>query len=285
MQWKYRLSALAVSLALLAGCSAQQTALAHIDLEAAKIKALEQAGLTASEVEFTAATAGTRNGVDYYRVEFTADGQPYQFDIDAMTGLIIEESASDIPQGGDDSKSSSSSVEEGHPETDVDHFTAPSQSSQASSTASGEIITEKRAKEIALSHAGLKEADVTFVKSALDYDDGYQMYEVEFYTKDYKEYDYEIDARTGEIISYDYDAEDYTAPSSGKTISEQKAKELALSQVPGATANDILEFEVDHDDGRMEYEGKILYDGMEYEFEIDAYSGAIRSWEAEPIGR
>ena len=45
MQWKYRLSALAVSLALLAGCSAQQTALAHIDLEAAKIKALEQAGL------------------------------------------------------------------------------------------------------------------------------------------------------------------------------------------------------------------------------------------------
>ena len=50
-----------------------------------------------------------------------------------------------------------------------------------------------------------------------------------------------------------------------------------------ATANDILEFEVDHDDGRMEYEGKILYDGMEYEFEIDAYSGAIQEWDAESI--
>ena len=31
----------------------------------------------------------------------------------------------------------------------------------------------------------------------------------------------------------------------------------------------------------MEYEGSILYNGMEYEFEIDGYSGAIRNWEAE----
>ena len=46
---------------------------------------------------------------------------------------------------------------------------------------------------------------------------------------------------------------------------------------------DILEFETDHEDGRVQYEGKIFYEGMQYEFEIDAYSGAFRSWEAEPL--
>ena len=51
--------------------------------------------------------------------------------------------------------------------------------------------------------------------------------------------------------------------------------------MPGATASNIREFKVDYDDGRVEYEGSILYNGMEYEFEIDGYSGAIRNWEAE----
>ena len=101
---------------------------------------------------------------------------------------------------------------------------------------------------------------------------------------DGKEYDYEIDASTGEVVSYDYDAESFAPPASQDSkISAQKAKELALAQVPGASESDIWEFDTDYDDGRIEYEGKIIYDGMEYEFEIDAYSGAFRSWEAEPI--
>lgn len=35
------------------------------------------------------------------------------------------------------------------------------------------------------------------------------------------------------------------------------------------------------DDGRLEYEGTIYYNGVEYEFSIDGYSGAIRSWEVD----
>ncbi|MBP3486562.1 MAG: PepSY domain-containing protein, partial [Oscillospiraceae bacterium] len=57
----------------------------------------------------------------------------------------------------------------------------------------------------------------------------------------------------------------------------------ALAQVPGATVDNIREFGVDYDDGRLEYEGKIYYDHMEYEFEIDGYSGAIRSWDVESV--
>ena len=59
-------------------------------------------------------------------------------------------------------------------------------------------------------------------------------------------------------------------------------KKIALAKVPGATENDIR-LNLDRDDGKLRYEGKIIYDGMEYDFEIDAYSGAIQEWEAESV--
>ena len=152
---------------------------------------------------------------------------------------------------------------------------------------SGNYISSEKAQQIALENAGLSADGVTFIRTHLDYDDGRAEYEVEFYTKDYREYDYEIDAVSGTVLSYDYDAEHYTPPASSNgnqnAISEAKAKEIALGQVPGAAVSNIREFETDYDDGRLEYEGKIIYGNMEYEFTIDGYSGAIREWDAEPL--
>lgn len=34
---------------------------------------------------------------------------------------------------------------------------------------------------------------------------------------------------------------------------------------------------------KLVYEGKVVFNGMEYEFEVDGYSGTIRSWEVEPV--
>ena len=53
--------------------------------------------------------------------------------------------------------------------------------------------------------------------------------------------------------------------------------------MPGATTSDIYKFKLDLDDGRYEYEGEIIYKGMEYEFTIDASSGKIVDWESESI--
>lgn len=64
-------------------------------------------------------------------------------------------------------------------------------------------------------------------------------------------------------------------------ISEQRAKEIALEKVPGATEENIRKFKKDHDDGRYVYEGEILYNKTEYDFEIDAESGEIISWDQE----
>ena len=71
---------------------------------------------------------------------------------------------------------------------------------------SASYIGEAKAKEIALSHAGLNTAQVTFLRAVLDYDDGRAEYDVEFWSGS-KEYDYEIDAATGAVLSYDGDRE------------------------------------------------------------------------------
>ena len=138
----------------------------------------------------------------------------------------------------------------------------------------------------------LKLDNVTIVEtknsSYLEFDDGRAVYDVDFWSSN-REYDYEIDPQTGEILSYDYDAEDYApqklSTGNSSAITEAKAKEIAVAQVSGATVDDIREWEADYDDGRLEYEGKIYDADTEYEFTIDGYSGSIISWETEPLRR
>ena len=99
------------------------------------------------------------------------------------------------------------------------------------------------------------------------------------------EYDYEIDAATGSVVSYDYDAENYVSAKGATTVSvdEVTAKQTVLNKVPGATAANIYEWKLDFDDGRWEYDGKIVYNLMEYDFTVDASSGAVTEWDVESI--
>ena len=255
----------------------------YIGIDAAKAVALESAGVAEDDAVFSTAGLDKRNGMDYYAVDFTAGGRSYEYDIDAVTGVVIDSSSgggtAEPPAAGDDDGTASAPA-------------AASPSPSAGQTTGGQAaataVTEEQAREAALSHAGLTADQVTFVRSELDRDDGRLMYDVEFYTSDYKEYDYEIDASTGEILSYDYDAEGYSyQPNAtpGTAITAEQARAIALAEVPGAAESDIYEFETDRDDGRLEYEGKIIYNNTEYEFTIDGYSGAIREWDAEPFHR
>ncbi|MCC2253863.1 PepSY domain-containing protein [Ruminococcus sp. CLA-AA-H200] len=63
-------------------------------------------------------------------------------------------------------------------------------------------------------------------------------------------------------------------------ISQEEAQNIALERVPGATAQHIS-IELEYDDGWYIYEGDILYNRTEYEFEIDANTGTILKWEQE----
>ena len=263
------LAAVLILALALAGCAPQTAQAEYIGIDAAKTIALEAAGVSESAAVFSTAGLDRQNGTDYYAVDFTANGQSYEYDIDAVTGVIIDSS---------EGQSQPAQATDGGASADSANSSGTSSQSTDGSTA----ITEDQAREIALADAGLTAEEVTFLKTQLDRDDGRLVYDVEFYTADYTEYDYEIDAADGTILSSDFDAEGYTAPADSATaITADQAKEIALAEVPGATVDDIYEFELDRDDGRLEYEGAIWYDGTEYEFTIDGYSGAIRSWEAD----
>lgn len=138
---------------------------------------------------------------------------------------------------------------------------------------SGSYIGESRAKEIALNDAGVKESNAVFLKVRLDWDDGRAEYEVEFYSGNV-EYDYDIDAITGAIRSSDRDVEGFVPSTSGTaaSITADRAKEIALAEVPGGT---VFKCELDRDDGRLIYEVEVISGSTEYDFEIDATTGSI----------
>lgn len=75
----------------------------------------------------------------------------------------------------------------------------------AQQNANNNMISAGEAQEIALTHAGLVAEQVTFTKASLDMD--YRNnYDVEFYTQDQKEYNYEIDCYTGKILEWDVES-------------------------------------------------------------------------------
>ena len=72
-----------------------------------------------------------------------------------------------------------------------------------------------------------------------------------------------------------------TVVSSVEAISSDVAVQSALARVPGATVANVTEFNRDYENGRLEYEGEIHYNGYEYDFEIDADTGTVTKWEVE----
>lgn len=191
----------------------------------------------------------------------------------------------------------------------------------ATNASAGESITESEAKQIAL--AEVKGADISNItKFQKDKDDGRTEYDVEIIYDGF-EYDFEISAKDGTIFDQSKEKADpgdlakleakqaakeeankeadnsgqsddnktvvvdqsssSSSSSSSSGISLERAKSIALSQVPGASSGDIVKAYKDYDDGRKEYDIEIVYDGYEYEFEISASSGKILSKDVDRI--
>ena len=63
-------------------------------------------------------------------------------------------------------------------------------------------LTKDEAKQIALDKAGVTAAEATFTKAKLDYDDGREEYEFEFFANG-REFDIDVDANTGRVVKFD----------------------------------------------------------------------------------
>lgn len=84
------------------------------------------------------------------------------------------------------------------------------QPSSKSNDSSANYIGEEKAKEIALNDIGFSADEVSYIYANLDYEDDYGLvpyYDVSF-KKDRTEYEYEIDAVSGDIITFDKDFDD-----------------------------------------------------------------------------
>ena len=82
----------------------------------------------------------------------------------------------------------------------------------AATTVSAATISQESAKRTALEAAGVQEERVIFKAVETDYDDGREIYEVDFFIPGEIKYEYDIDANTGEIVEQDTDlweADDY----------------------------------------------------------------------------
>lgn len=148
-------------------------------------------------------------------------------------------------------------------------------------------ITLEQAKEIALKDSNLTIDEVSFIRADKDIDDGVEKYDIEFYHGN-KEYDYEINAADGKIMDYDSDIENYSIldgiVNQGNTakITEEQAKEIALNHAN--LNNEQVNFEkveLDKDDGVQKYEVEFHYNNREYNYEIDANTGDILSFEQD----
>ena len=171
---------------------------------------------------------------------------------------------------------------------DHDDQNAAGTADQTGSNSGTQDIGEDAALQAALEAAGIREADASRVRVSMDRDDGRVVYDVRF-DVDQTEYDYEVLASDGQILISDverrdddgYDDDDRSRGSNADVaVSREEAIDIALAKVSGATENDIR-IELDHDDGRYKYEGDIIYERVEYDFEIDANSGDILEWSEE----
>lgn len=238
-----------------------------IPMEEAQEAALKAADIEAADADISATTLSEVAGVACYKVEFTSGEYAYAYTINAETGAVMEMSSQE------------QNAQASGTQTEVADSTVPATAQNATGTGT---VDEAAAQKIALEHAGVKAADATITKSKLDYEDGRQVYDIEWYAGGAK-YDYEIAADTGEIISSAYEEKTMGADSKNVTVSEADAKKTALDRVSGATDKDLYEWKLDYDDGRPEYEGKIIYGGTEYEFTIDAATGSVMEWDAEKV--
>lgn len=248
-----------------------------ISMEAAQEVALKAANIAAADAAISATTLNEVAGTSCYKVEFTSGDYAYAYTVNAETGAVMEMSSRE------------KNAVDTQAQTEATVPAADSATTQSSAAATAQTVTgtvdEEMAQKIALEHAGVKATDATITKSKLDYEGRRQVYEIEWYAGG-KKYDYEIAVDTGEILSSAYDEKTSgwsVSNSSNVTVSEADAKQTALVRVSGATEKDIYEWEFDYDDGRPEYEGKIIYGGTEYDFTIDASSGAVIEWEAESV--
>lgn len=144
-------------------------------------------------------------------------------------------------------------------------------------------ITAEAAQQAAFAHAGVAVSNAKVVRVKLDWDNGRAEYEVEFYVGN-TEYDYEIDAVSGQVLKFDSELETPNLPAAdgSNLITEEEAKTAAFAHAQVSPEDVTLVLaQLDRDDGKWQYEVEFYLGNTDYDYEIDAQTGTILSFDQE----
>lgn len=150
------------------------------------------------------------------------------------------------------------------------------------------MLTKDEVLNIALADAGVSEP--RFVEVSLDREGAKLVYDVDFESGDL-EYDYEIDAFSGEILakSSEQDIEHFSivnknesTSSTSEVLDDARIKEIVFTEA-GVNEADVnyLRIERDYDDGIREADVEFYIGNTEYSFTLNAETGEIIEREIE----
>lgn len=290
--WKLA-GALALT-AVLAGCSSS------ISQEEATTIALEHAGVAKEDAVSLSVQQEHEDGRDIFEVKFSTQDTEYSYDVAQKDGEIINYNydSTGTPPAGASEGSSASGTEAQAVQEEIDKAQQDQSADESQAKAVEDAVDEDTAVSIALEHAGVTEA--SFHRVELDYEDGREVYEIEFFSGN-TEYDYTVARDTGEILSYDQDIEGWglgqgngqgngngrqngqgnsTSSTAAGPITLEEAVQLVLDRVPGASSEDVR-IQLEEEDGRQVYEGEVICNRAEHEFEIDAATGDFIQWSVD----
>lgn len=144
-------------------------------------------------------------------------------------------------------------------------------------------IGAERAKQIAFEDAATTIDKVTKLDVDFDFDDGKYLYEVEFRVGTVK-YEYDIDATTGEIHKKEVDDKTVIekAPDGVTFIGVEEAQRIVLENA-GVTAEEVTvtKAKLDFEKGAYVYEIEFKKGTVEYDYEINAVTGAVIKFETD----
>lgn len=154
---------------------------------AAKKAALDNAGLSESDVTDWKIERDWDDGKLEYEVTFWCGTTEYDYTIHGHTCEVLKHEVDHHPE-----------YNSGH------HSDSHHSGSGTSGTAASADVGREGAKSAALAHAGVSESQTTNMRVERDWDDGRLEYEVEFYAGR-TEYEYTIDGATGAVLEYEWD--------------------------------------------------------------------------------
>lgn len=188
----------------------------------------------------------------FYDVEFYLDGIKYSYHIDALDGRILAKTlptdllgkatqtvvnnntpkedvkTETTPQSKDVTQAKTEQTGSTAVKSETKTPSSPTQAvtgtektqnitnqakpaNKAEANKQSPYLSIEKIKEISLKNAGVKANEAIFESTKLERENGRDVYEVEFFTTT-KEYDYEIDAHTGEILHYSYEPQNKVSP-------------------------------------------------------------------------